>query len=78
MRLSWPKLASLVQKTCTLDSFQFFQRLTLYRTYCNAHSLSLSTSHCPDMIKILLKKGVKSHVIHPSNYFTFNYFIFKT
>ena len=24
MRPKWPKLASLAQKTCTLDSFQFF------------------------------------------------------
>ena len=24
MRTNWPKLASLAQKTCALDSFQFF------------------------------------------------------
>ena len=30
-----------------------------------AHSFSLSTSHCPDMTEILLKKDVKSQVIHP-------------
>ena len=24
MRPNWPKLASLAQKSCTLDSFQFF------------------------------------------------------
>ena len=24
MRPNWPKLVSLAQKTCTLDSFQFF------------------------------------------------------
>ena len=24
MRPNWPKLASLAQKICTLDSFQFF------------------------------------------------------
>ena len=30
-----------------------------------AHSLSLSTTHRPDMTKILLKKTYKSHVFHP-------------
>ena len=39
MSPNWPKLASLSQKTCTLDSFQFFgvilasEGKPFYRTY---------------------------------------------
>ena len=31
-----------------------------------AHSLSLSSAHCPDMTEILFEKDVKSQIIHPS------------
>ena len=58
------RCSSVISKTAVSFFFVFFYRGSAILA---THSLSLSSVHRPDMTAILLKKDVKSQIIHPSN-----------
>ena len=62
MRPNWPKLTTLAQKTCTLDSFQFFGVILasngqpFYRTYKSVETISYQRLDNVDVNITLVKR----------------------